>query len=90
MLINKFKKKWLCWIIPITLLIAVLVSLILFKLVPIGTAYAPTDDFGEPVSVMNGLSITPQADGKLSEEELSGFIDEYGTNSNIIIYEVDD
>jgi hypothetical protein len=42
----------------------------------------------EPIEITKGLSVMPGAKDKLSQREIDDFIDEYGTDSNIIVYEV--
>lgn len=56
---------------------------------PIKVSQSNEVDYGMITEVTPGLSISLSANGKLSDEQLNEFVEEYGTDSNIIIYEVE-
>jgi len=60
----------------------------LSKIVPKIILIPPVDIYGTPVEVKKGLFVTPEAMGKVTDEEMQEFIEEYGEDSEITIYEV--
>ncbi len=82
------KKKLITKVTLAFLIVLIVGGFSIPKIFHLGISKSLETDYGEPVSVKNGISVLPSAKGDVSDKDVDELIDEYGTDSNIIIYDV--
>lgn len=85
---NIVKEKKLVRILVIITLMLILCGTIVTKILHVGISESIVTDYGKTVPVKKGVSVTPSVIGNVSDEQIDELVDEYGTDSNIVIYDV--
>jgi hypothetical protein len=82
------KKSLITKIVMVFIFVLVVGLFSVPKIFHLGVAESIETNYGKPVPLRKGISVSSSAKGDVSDKDVDDLIDEYGTDSNIIILEV--